>query len=161
MRPEGTAKELERRRHRAIALLNDGYGVRETARIVGVTPGAVSQWRQAYETVGESALACKSVPGRPPKLTAKDRHKLERLLLQGPQRHGYGTALWILARVAQLIRKHLAVTYDLSGVWHVLRAMGWSCQKPERRARERDEQRIEQWHKHDWPRVRRNAKDGL
>jgi len=158
MRPKGTAEELERRRHRAIALLNEGHGVREAARIVGVTPGAVTQWRQAYEAGGEPGLAAKPVPGRPPKLTAGDRRKLDRLLLQGPQRHGYSTALWTLPRVAQLIHKHFAVSYDPSGVWHVLRSMDWSCQKPERRARERDEERVVYWRKNDWPRIKKSAK---
>jgi hypothetical protein len=35
MRPTGTAEELERRRRRAVALLDRGRGVREAARMVG------------------------------------------------------------------------------------------------------------------------------
>jgi transposase len=60
-----------------------------------------------------------------------------------------------LARVVEVIRKHFGVTYDPSGVWHVLRRMGWTCQKPERRARERDEQAIAAWRKEDWPRIKK------
>jgi len=62
-----------------------------------------------------------------------------------------------LKRVAQVIHKHFGVTYDPSGVWHVLRRMGWSCQKPRRRARERNEQAIVQWRQQDWPRIKKRA----
>jgi transposase len=72
--------------------------------------------------------------------------------------HGYRTELWTLKRVAQLIGKRFGVSYDPSGVWHVLRNMNWSAQKPERRARERDEQAIAQWRKEDWPRIKKRAK---
>ncbi len=54
-----------------------------------------------------------------------------------------------------MIRKHFAVTYDPSGVWHLLQRLGWSCQKPERRARERDEQAIATWYKKDLPRIKK------
>jgi len=52
---------------------------------------------------------------------------------------------------------HLGVSYDPSGVWHVLRRMGWTCQKPERRARERDEEAIAVWRQVDWPRMKKRA----
>jgi transposase len=57
-----------------------------------------------------------------------------------------------------MIEKHFGVRYDLSGIWHVLRRMGWSCQKPERQARERDEDAIAAWRKADWPRIKESAK---
>ena len=60
-------------------------------------------------------------------------------------------------RVREVIRKHFGVTYDPSGVWHVLQRMGWTCQKPERRARERDEQAIAAWYKKDLPRIKKRS----
>lgn len=158
MRPTGTAEELERRRRTAVALLDKGHGVREVAGLVGVSPGAVTRWRQAYEKRGNSGLNAKPHPGRSPKLSSKQRRTLVRLLKQGPRRHGYPTALWTLKRMAEVIRKHFGVSYDPSGVWHVLRGMDWSCQKPERRARERDENAIARWRAKDWPRLKKRAK---
>ena len=158
MRPRGTAEELEWRRRRAVALLVQGRGVRETARIVGASPAAVTRWRQAYEKRGEAGLCAKPHPGRTPKLSLKQRGKLVRLLKRGPRKHGYRTELWTLKRVAEVIRKHFGVRYDPSGVWHVLRSMDWSCQKPERRARERDDKAIGRWRKKDWPRIKKRAK---
>jgi transposase len=158
MRPTGTAEELERRRRRAVALLDQGRGVREVAGMVGASPAAVTRWRQAYEKRGEAGLCAKPHPGRTPKLSLKQRRKLIRLLKRGPGKHGYRTELWTLKRVAEVIRKQFGVRYDPSGVWHVLRGMDWSCQKPERRARERDEKAIERWRKKDWPRIKKRPK---
>ena len=157
MRPKGTAEELERRRRRAVALLDQGHGVREVVAMVRASPGAVTRWRQAYEKRGEAGLSAKPHPGRPPKLSAKQRRRLVRLLTQGPGKHGYPTALWTLKRVAALIRKHFQVRYDPSGVWHVLQSMDWSSQKPERRARQRDEKAIARWRAQDWPRIKKRT----
>ena len=141
-----------------MALLEAGCGVRETARRLGASPSSVSQWRQAYEKDGEQALTAHSPPGRPPQLNDKQTRRLEQLLLQGPGRHGYASELWTLKRIVEIIRKHFGVTYDPSGVWHILHRMGWSCQKPERRARERDEEAIAVWRKQRWPNIKKSSK---
>jgi transposase len=158
MRPIGTTKQLEQRRRKAIALLESGHGVCETARRIGVTPGAVTQWRKAYETHGEKALQAHSPPGRKANLSEVQIRKLEKLLLKGARKNGYATELWTLPRIADLIAEHFGIRYDPSSVWHILRKMGWSCQKPERRARERDEEAIAAWRKKDWPRIKKSPK---
>lgn len=160
MRPHGSAEELERRRRRGVGLLLTGHGVREVARMVGVTPGAVVAWRKCYEKKGEAGLTAKPHPGRKAKLSVAQRKKLVRLLKKGPGAHGYKTNLWTLPRVAAVIHKQFGVRYDPSHVWRILNALGWSAQKPERRARERDEDRIEHWRKKDWPRIKKSAKNG-
>jgi transposase len=159
MRPEGTAQELERRRQRAIALLNGGHGICEVARMVGVHAGSVARWRDAYKQGGMKALRSKPPPGRPPKLSQAQRQQLIRLLKKGPAAHGYRTNLWTLARVAEVIRKNFSVRYHPSQVWRILKSMRWSCQKPERRARQRDEKAIAKWCSKDWPRIKKSPKN--
>jgi transposase len=80
---------------------------------------------------------------------------LKVLLLQGPQAFGYATALWTLKRIARVIRKQWRVVYHPSHVWRLLGELGWSCQRPERRARERDEKAIRRWLRDDWPRIKK------
>jgi transposase len=157
MRTPGTPEELERQRFRAVALLEGGHRPDEVAKLLGVSPTAVSQWKMIYQRAGPKGLKAKPHPGPKPKLTAPQRQKLERLLLKGPLAHGYPTDLWTLKRIAEVIEKHFGVHYDLSGVWHVLHGMGWSCQKPERRARERDEEAIASWRQQDWPRIKKRS----
>ena len=158
MRPKGTPKELERRRLRAMMLLDKGMSGVEVAEILGVTPGAVSQWKKRYQRAGPDALKARPNLGPKPKLTARQRERLRRLLLKGARKHGYRTELWTLKRIGELVEKRFGVTYEESAVWRVLRGMGWSCQKPERRARERDDEAIAQWRKRDWPRIKKSPK---
>jgi len=150
-----SGKSAERRRLQAMTLLDQGRSQSQVARHFGVTPAAVCQWVKAFQRDGPDALKAKSHPGAPSRLADRQLKRLEQLLLRGPRRQGYPTELWTLPRIVEIIRKHFAVTYDPSGVWHVLRRMGWSCQKPERRARERDEQAIGVWRKQRWSNIKR------
>jgi transposase len=138
----------------------EGHGRKPAAvaRAVGTSRASVTRWRQAVEAGGRQALQAKRHPGGKPRLTAGQRKRLVRMLLQGPRKHGYATELWTLARVAELIAMKFGVQYHPSAVWHLLRRMGWSCQKPERRARERDEEAIARWRREDWPRIEKRAK---
>jgi transposase len=156
MRPIGTQKQLEQRRIRAVKLLQDGHGIRETARMLGASPSSVVRWRDAHKKGGRQALASKLPPSRPCKLSEKQLLKLQKLLLKGPKANGYKTDLWTLRRIAALIRKHFGINYHIAHVWRILRKLGWSCQKPEKRARERDEQAIESWRKKDWSRIKKS-----
>jgi transposase len=156
MRPVGTTKQLEQRRRKAISLLKQGYGIRETARLSGASPGTISDWKKAWQKQGEKFFQAHSPPGRKPGLSDKQKGKLEKLLLKGARKNGYPTELWTLQRVAEVIQKHFGIDYAVSGVWYILKGMGWSCQKPERRARERDEQAVAMWRKQHWPRIKKS-----
>ena len=158
MRPKGSAAELERRRRQAMVLIDQGMRAAAVARAVGTSRASVTRWRQAYEAGGQEAMEAKPHPGGTSRLTDRQRKRLVRMLLQGPRKHGYGTELWTLARVAELIAVTFGVEYHPSAVWHILRAMGWSCQKRERRARERNEQAIAMWRQLEWPRIKKRSK---
>ena len=157
MRPRGSAAELEVRRRIAGRMLQQGKGVREVARLVKASPSSVSRWKEELEQGGEEALAAKEHKGRTPRLKAEQKERLDQILLKGAEAAGYVTDLWTLARVAEVIEREFGVNYHPGHVWYILRDMGWSCQKPERRARERDEEAIAQWHKEEWPRIKKES----
>jgi transposase len=161
MRPKGTKEELEARRRRAVAMLRAGKGVREVALRVGVHAGSVSRWKAMFEAGGQEGLKAKPPPGRQARLSKAQRRRLPALLRRGPRAWGYKTDLWTLKRVAEVIERTLAVSYHPSQVWRILRALGWSCQKPERRARERDEDAIRHWRQVEWPRIKKSPPRGL
>lgn len=142
---------------RAVALLEQGLTQTQVARELGVTASAVCQWDKARKRGGVAALAAKPHPGPTPKLTPAQLRRLEKMLLRGPTRHGWATELWTCPRVAALIERRFGVRYDDSGVWHLLNRLGWSCQKPQRRAREQDEDAVATWRKKDWPRIKKRA----
>ena len=158
MRPKGTAAELEQRRRVAVSLLRQGMKPAQVAKSVGTSRASVTRWRQAFQEGGQKAVAAKPHPGKPLRLTMAQRRRLARILLQGAGKQGYGTDLWTLARVAEVIAVNFGVEYHPGHVWYVLRSMRWSSQKPERRARERDEQAIAGWHQQEWPRIKKRPK---
>jgi transposase len=156
MRPKGSKQQLEIRRRVAMALLQDGWGVRKVARHVKASPGSVCRWRDALAHQGDTALTAKRHPGSKPKLSPEQCQALLALLRQGPRAHGYRNDLWTLRRVATLIGQHFGLTYCPSGVWRVLRRLKWSPQKPARHARERDEDAIAAWPAQTWPRLKKS-----
>jgi len=88
-------------------------------------------------------------------LSPSQKGQLVRLLVKGPLRAGYTTDLWTLARVAKLIQQEFGIRYHPGHVWKLLTGLGWSCQKPERRALERDEAAIARWTYTEWPRIKK------
>lgn len=157
MRPHGSPTDLEARRRRAVALLETGLGVREVARQISCSPASVSRWQAEVRARGPDGLRSKPAPGRPPRLTARQRAMLLTLLLRGATAHGFRTDLWTCSRVVTVIARTFKVTYHPAHVWKLLRAEGWSCQKPERRAKERDETAIERWRTDRWPHIKKRA----
>lgn len=129
---------LERRRLKAMRLLGQGTKPAEIARQLGVSRQSVHRWQQTLNQTGREGLRRARYAGRPPKLTAPDFQRLQRALRTGPKAHGYATGCWTLARVAQLIETQFKVRYTKPRVWQILRALGWSCQRSTRQARERD-----------------------
>jgi transposase len=119
MRPFGSPKTLERRRRRAVVLLQQGLSLHEVARRVQASVSSVSQWRNAWRQGGEAALAPKPVPGRRRKLTAPQLAPLRQLLLEGAQAYGFPNELWTLKRVAAVIQVEFRVRYHPSHVWKI------------------------------------------
>lgn len=159
MRPRGTAEELERRRRRAVRLLKSGRSLSQVAETVGAAVSAVWQWRETARRHGDKGLNAKPTPGRPTKLTSKQREQLPRLLLRGARAYGHTTDLWTTSRIAEVIRGKFGVDYHPAHVSRVLAACGWSCQKPERRAVERDEAAIEHWKRYKWTAIKKKPKN--
>ncbi|MBU1671008.1 MAG: winged helix-turn-helix domain-containing protein [Actinobacteria bacterium] len=155
MRVAGSAEVLEYRRRRALDLLDEGRSLHEVAGLVDCAPSSVMRWRDARDSEGEEGLKVKKASGRPPRLTDKQKSKLEKILLKGSIASGYRTDLWTTARIAEVIERNFGVSYHRDHIGRILRQMGWSHQKPERRAAQRDEKKIREWVEKDWPRVKK------
>lgn len=151
-------KELERRRLKAARLLKQGIPEAEVARQVGVHRQSVNRWAKQLSTHGREGLKAASRAGRKPKL---DKEKLKRLqedLKKGPEAFGYGTGLWTIERVAEVIRSRFGVAYHPGHVWRLLGKLGWSCQKPVGKALERDEDKIRRWKRQRWPQLKKKPR---
>jgi len=138
MRPTGSGEELERRRLRALSLLNEGLLLVEVARRVGVDRRSVRCWKAAARQGGPEAVRARPTPGRPLKLSARNRRRLETVLLRGAQTAGFPTDLWTCPRVADIIHRRFGVRYHVHHVGRLLHELGWS---PRDTARPRDRAR--------------------
>lgn len=155
MRPTGSPQELEHRRLRALAMLKDGLLPHEVAERLGVDRRSVRRWKAAARVEGEQGVKARPAAGRPSKLGAKDKRRLEGILLKGARSAGFGTDLWTCPRVAEVIEQRFGVQYHVDHIGRLLHDLGWSPQKPARRALERDEDEIRRWVREDWPRVKK------
>jgi putative transposase len=141
-----------------MTLLNDGYQPVDVAQRVGVDRRSVRRWKAAYRKQGEAGIQARPAPGRPPALEAKDKTRLEKVLLKGAKAAGFPTDLWTCPRVAQVIWERFGVHYHVDHVGRLLHGLGFSPQKPARRAIERDEAEIQRWVKERWPRVKKTPR---
>jgi transposase len=158
MRPSGSPEALERRRFKAIKLLEDGFQPVEVANRLKVDRRSVRRWKAAFRRQGLEAIKAKPSSGRPPKLDKQAKKNLEKRLLQGAKAAGFQTDLWTCPRIAKLIQSSFGVRYHVDHVGRLLHSLGWSPQKPQRRAIERNEEKIQQWIKVDWPRIKKKPR---
>lgn len=158
MRPSGSPEELERRRFRALSLLKEGCGPSEVARMVGVERRSVRRWKAKVRAKGSSALKAQKASGRPSRLSEEQRQQLEQVLVAGSRAAGFESDLWTCPRVAEVLRKQFSIRYHPDHVCRVLHSLGWTPQRPERRAIERDEAAIQRWVKQEWPRIKKKPR---
>lgn len=158
-RPAGSADKLEARRKRAIHLIeHDELSQAEAARRLKVDVRTVRKWIAWHRGEGSRGVEARPTPGRPPRLDAASRKKLERILLKGPRAAGFDADLWTCARVAAVVHREFGISFHKDHVGRVLRQMGWSMQKPESRAIERNEKEIRRWVRETWPAINKKPK---
>lgn len=154
MRRKRDLKALEQRRLAAVKLLKKGMPQAEVARSLGVSRQSVSDWAKKFEYGGKDGLKRRAL-GRPRQLSDAQCAKLGKLLIEGALTQGFATELWTLPRVAKLVRERFGIRYSNGHIWYLLRRLGFSCQRPARRAVQRDEAAIERWKKRRWPALKK------
>ena len=90
-----------------------------------------------------------------PRLTAKELDLLTQTVRRGAYAQGYAEDYWTLDRIARLIWDLFGVRYHPSGVWRLLRRLGWSSQKPQRQALQRNDDAIAHWKRYVWPHIKK------
>lgn len=158
MRTHGSAEQLEQRRREAIALLDNGMSPDEVVRRLGVSRRSVDRWRQAVREQGKEALTAVPHPGRASFLTDRQQEDLIERLIAGARSQGFDTDLWTCPRVQALIERRYKVAYHVDHLPRLLRKLGFTPQKPQRRALERDEEAIATWVRKDWRRIKKRPR---
>lgn len=156
--PKGQKRDfnaLQRRRLKAAGLFDKGFAPAEAARQCGVSCQSASRWQQAWQKGGKPALKKSPKAGRPARLNQGNIAALKQALKAGPGEHGFATELWTAQRVAQVIEQQFGVRYHPDHVCRLLGQIGWSCQRPTTRARQRDEPAIARWKRSTWPSLKK------
>ena len=155
MRSQGSAAELERRRRLAVQRVLEGMKQTDVAAFLGVTPRTVSRWMTAYRAGGDDAIKIKPIPGRPPKLSKRQEQSVCGWLAKSPKAFGYQTDLWTTKRLAEVIEKRFGIRFNSNYLAAWLTARGYTAQKPETTAVERDNPAIARWVAEDGPRLQK------
>jgi transposase len=135
-----------------VEAVHQGESPEVVARVVGINRSSIYRWLKLAQQ--PDGLAARPHAGPAPRLSPEQHRRLEALLLEGPQAHGWPNQLWTCSRVVQLIQRHFGVSFHHDHVGRFLRArLNWSPQKPRRQARERDEADIEFWKTVRFPKI--------
>jgi transposase len=114
----------------------------------------VSVWHARWQASGTEGLRSKGPSGPAPRLSDQQLGRVEEALLEGATANGFVGELWTLERIALVIERLTGVRHHPAWVWALLRhRLGWTVQRPVRRAAERDEDAIQQWVAERWPRI--------
>jgi len=149
---------MAERRAEGVRLLEAGEMTQvEIARHLGVTEAAVSKWKKQLVEEGPQALQAQKATGRPPKLDEATKAELVKKLEEGAIAAGFPTEQWTQARVKQLIKREFDVVYHQNYISRLLDDLGWSVQKVDPRAMERDEELVRAWLSRDLPRIKKSA----
>ena len=146
---------LQARRLRAAGLFAAGVRQAEVARQLEVSAQAVSVWHGRWKEGGTDALHSRGPSGPAPRLSDAQLATIEQALLDGASANGFTGELWTLDRIALVIERLTGVQHHPAHVWALLRhRLGWSVQRPARRAAERDQAAIARWVAQEWPRIK-------
>lgn len=145
----------ERRRMKAGSLFKKGVTQAEVARRLRVTPAAVNGWYHSWKQQGMRGLKSKGQTGFPSQMTESDRKKLKQAIVKGARKFGYDTDLWTLERISAVMKRVTKKSFGTTWTWHIVTGLGFTCQKPEQRSKERDERAIREWRERTFPRLKK------
>jgi len=146
----------ENRRFQAVKLSEKHLSQSEIADRLNVSRQAIHKWLNRYQKKGLASLRSTKSEGRPAKVQFKViKHELPRILNKGAMAYGYPNDVWTTVSVRSVMQKELNVSYHRDHVRKLLHRLDYSCQKPERRAVERNERKIRHWIRNIWPDVKK------
>ena len=147
--------EATKKRLKAGRMLLAGKGCAEVALAVGVARQTVYTWKRLLDEGGIDALRALPERGRPAQLDEQQLAALRTTLLQSPTSQGFGTELWTPKRVGAVIERLHGVRFGQTQIWRILGSLGFSPQKPEKRAIERNDEAVRSWKRSTWPALKK------
>lgn len=150
---------LEQMRRDAVKRVENGESPEAVAAGLGINRRTMYRWLQAYHYGGAGALAAKPISGAPPKLNAQQMAELAQLVRDNtPLQYKFEFALWTLAIIRELIKRHFGVSLSEVSVGRLMKRLGFTPQRPLYRAWQQDEELVAQWREQEFPKIAARAK---
>lgn len=159
--PKGVKRDfsaLEKRRMKAVQLFENGLTQAEVGRRLKVPRQTAYRWYCSWQDGGASALKKAGRAGRKPRITERQREVVVKALIAGPRASGFGSDVWTLPRVAHMVERTTGIKYHPDHMSRLMKELGWSCQRPTTRAKERNEAAITKWRRQVWPTIKKSQK---
>jgi putative transposase len=153
-----TKSQLEERRTRAFEMLEIGFRPTEIALDLNVSRQIVYLWKAAFEAHGLTGAKAKPHPGPGKNITAEQLQEFKTMILQGALIHGFPSPAWTCARAAALIETRFGLVYTADHVGVLMKELGLSPQKPDKRSMKRDETKIQVWKHETLPDLKKSSK---
>lgn len=143
----------------AVQRVEAGESPEAVAEGLAINRRTIYRWLEAFHYGGKDALKAKPIPGAPPKLDAKQMRRLSALIRDtNPQQLDFEFALWTLKLIRELIRREFGVRLSEVSVGRLMKRLGFSPQRPLYRAWQQDSERVAEWHKRTYPKIKARAK---
>lgn len=159
-RTPGSSEQNEKKRRKAIEIIKGGATQAEAAKQVKVILRTVQRWWKLYRDHGEEGLKSTKATGRPCRLSERDSQKLAKILIKGAVAAGFPNELWTSKRVLSIIEKEFGVDYHANHLPRLLRSLGFTPQRPQREAVEKDQEQIKKWVRYTWTRIKKKPASG-
>jgi transposase len=144
------------RRIHAVLLNHQQHTSGEIAQLLEAPRSKVSLWLQVYEEHGWEALLEGHRSGRTQELTSAQLVHLDGLIDSGPIAYGFSSGVWTSPMIARVIEEEFSVRYHPGHVRKVLKALGFSVQRPRRKLAKADPAEQDRWQRYTYPRLKKN-----
>jgi len=148
-------------RYIAIKLLQEGKNYAETGKILSVHPVTVSKWWELYTTGGYEALSLRKRGVRlwtNCRLKSQQMDELRNILVEStPDNLGLNFSLWTRRAIQELIAKLWKISVCLVTVGRYMKKLGFTPQKPIKRAYEQNPKAVKKWLNKEYPKIAEQA----
>jgi len=145
----------EFRRKRAIDLLKKGWKQDQIAEALGVSQGAISQWKSRYEKEGSGCWRDKTIPGAPSRLGSKEERLLGVIITKGAQAYGFQGDFWTHKRVSRVIKEEFNEELSPKQCGRILRKLNFTRQKPQKRSYYQNQEKVDYWKEQQLPALKK------
>jgi transposase len=142
--------------------LQSGKSGRETAKLLDVSEGHVSNVKKAYEKDGIKGLKIGQRgrrKGEKRTLTPDQEWEIKIIIVdKHPEQLKIPGCMWTREAIRELIKQKYKIEMPLSTLGYYLSRWGFSVQRPTKRAYKQDEKKVADWVYRDFPGIKERAK---